>query len=236
MRLKIPSLSVMMLIMISGLIIAGCNDPETPVPSGSTAPSFTFLELGANTIYSKAVRDKLTNSLGAVAVARRTPIDLDINYPGFIETYFKSIHQRNQLLNDAAGARREHATIKLMYRYPQEKSRLFKNVELLFSSQSKKPLFFKIVARKEGADIIDAMREKFGAPREIKWSHQQGVSFYWEKNTDFFIVSRVLDRFGDPEYRIAIYYMTNIDELIESERRQVEQYEEKRKKAGRSAF
>lgn len=237
MRLKIQSLSaIIILLMISGFFIAGCEDKEPVAPSRSTTTSFTFLELGANTLYSKSVRDKLGDSLGSVAVANRTLVDLEINYPGFIETYFKPIHRLNQFLNDAAGARREHDTIKLMYRYPQKKSRLFKNVELLFSSQSKKPLFFKIVARKEGADIIDAMREKYGAPKETKWSHQPGVSYYWEKNNDFLIVSRVLDRFGDPEYRIAIYYGTNIDELIESERRQIRQSEEKRKKAGRTAF
>ncbi len=236
MRLKPQTLLIIIIVLlISGFSIVGCTDNEPP-PSKPTATSFTFLELGANTIYSKSVLDKLDNSLGSVAVAKRTPIDLDTNYPGFIEAYFPSIHHRNELLNDAAGARREHDTIKLMYRYPQEKSRLFKMVELLFSGQSKKPLYFRIVAGKEGADIIDTMREKFGAPREIKWSHQQGVSYYWEKNKDFLIVSRVIDRFGNPEYRIAIYYNENIDELIESERRQVQQYEEKRKKAGRSAF
>ena len=53
---------------------------------------------------------------------------------------------------------------------------------------------------------------------------------------DFLIVSRVLDRFGDPEYRIAIYYGTNIDELIKSEQRRVQQREDKRKKAGQTAF
>ena len=235
MRLKILFLSILLLV-ISSMIITGCNDQETPAPSGSKASSFTFLELGANTLYSKSVRSKLGDSLGPVAVARKTPIDLDVNYPGFIEAYFKPIYHRNQQLNDATGARREHDTIKLMYRYPQQKSRLFKKVELLFSNQSKKPLCFKIVAGKEGAEIIDAMREKYGSPKETKWSHEPGVSYSWEKDRDLLIVSRVLDRFGDPEYRIVIYYGTNIDELIETELRQIQQSEENRKKAGRSAF
>jgi len=237
MRLKNQSISSSIFLLIIGtFFISGCQDNEPSESSRSAPTSFTFLELGANTIYSKSVRSKLGNELGSVAISYQTPIDLEINYPGFIEKYFKPIHQLDQLLNDAAGARREHPTIRLMYLYPQKKSRLFKKVELLFSSQSKKPLFFKIVARKEGTDIIEAMHEKYGPSKETKWSHQPGVSHSWEKNGDFLIVSRILDRLGDPEYRIAIYYGTNINELIGSEQRQIKQSENIRKKAGRTAF
>jgi hypothetical protein len=237
MRLKNQSILISIsLLLIGAVFISGCQDNESGDSSRSTPTSFTFLELGANTIYSKSVRSKLGNSLGSVAISKQTPIDLEINYPGFIEKYFNPIYRLDQILNDAAGARREHQTIRLMYRYPQKKSRLFKKVELLFSSQSKKPLFFKIVARKEGADIVDAMREKYGSPKETEWSHQPGVSYSWEKDEDLMVISRVLDRFGDPEYRIAIYYGTNINELIGFEQRQIKQSENTRKKAGRTAF
>ena len=231
-----PFFILFFLLINSGLFIAGCDDKKPAAIAPPSSASFTFLELGADTIYSKSIREKLKNSLGSDAVDTRTPIDLEINYPGFIEENFQPIHRFNQLLNDAGGARVEHDTIKLMYRYPQKKSRLFKSVELLFSGQSKKPLFFNIVARKEGSGILETMHEKYGHSEEIKWSRQPGQSYFWRNNMDFLIVSRVLDRFGDPEYRIAIYYGTNIDELIKSEQRQVQQREDKRKKAGQTAF
>jgi len=222
--------------MNTGLFMAGCDDKEPAAVAPPSSTSFTFLELGADTIYSKSIREKLKDSLGSDAVDTRTPIDLEINYPGFIEENFQPLHRFNQLLNDASGARVEHDTIELMYRYPQKKSRLFKSVELLFSGQSKKPLFFNIISRKEGSGILETMQEKYGDPEEIKWSHQPGQSYSWQKNMDFLIVSRVLDRFGDPEYHIAIYYGTNIDKLIKSEQRRVQQREDKRKKAGQTAF
>ncbi len=240
MRLKIKS-SLMTVIaglifLAAGLAVTGCDDKTPPPEASSTATGFTFLNMGADTVLSRSVRDNLGNSLGTAAVSYQTPIDLEINYPGFIETYFPPIFKRNRQLNDAANARREHDTIKLMYRYPQEKSRVFKKVTLLFSGQSRKPLFFKIVAGKEGADIIDTMQKKYGAPKKIKWSHEPGTSYLWRKDNDFLVVSKVRDRFGDPEYRIAIYYGSNIDELIDAERRKIQENEEKRKKAGRTAF
>lgn len=233
---KQPFIILFFLLMNSGLFMAGCDDKKPAAVAPSSSASFTFLELGADTIYSKLIREKLKDSLGSDAMDTRTPIDLEINYHGFIEENFQPLHRFNQLLNDASGARVEHDTIKLMYRYPQKKSRLFKSVELLFSGQSKKPLFFNIVSRKEGIGILETMQEKYGDPEEIKWSHQPGQSYFWQKNMDFLIVSRVLDRFGDPEYHIAIYYGTNIDELIKSEQHRVQQREDKRKKAGQTAF
>ncbi len=148
-----PIFILFFLLMNSGPFIAGCDDKKPAAIAPLSSASFTFLELGANTIYSKSIRDRLKDLLGSDSVATRTPIDLEINYPGFIEENFQPLHRFNQLLNDASGARVEHDTIKLMYRYPQKKSRLFKSVELLFSGQSKKPLFFNIVARKEGSGI-----------------------------------------------------------------------------------
>lgn len=231
-----PIFNIFLLLIIGNLLITGCDDKKPAAVKPPSTTEFTFLELGADTIYSKSIRDKLRESLGSDSKATRTTIDLEINYQGFIEDFFQPIHRFNQLLNDASGARVEHDTIKLMYRYPQKKSRLFKSVRLLFSGQSKKPLFFNIVARKEGSSILETMREKYGDPEEIKWSRQTGQSYFWRESNDFLIVSKVLDRFGDPEYRIAIYYGDNIDELIQSEQQRIQQSEDVRKKAGKTAF
>lgn len=234
---------VVCLAVLCLFIMAGCDDTpsETNLSSknsgsASVNDGFTFLNLGAGSRYSRSLRDQLQESLGPDAVYRYTPIDLDINYPGFIEAYFKPIHQLNRKLNDERGARVEHNTVKLMFRYPQKKSRLFKKVELLFSGQSQKPLFFHIIARKEGSGILETMREKYGIPQEISWSHQPGKSFFWQTDRDYLIVSRVLDRFGDPEYRIAIYYGANVEALIKWEQNQIKQSEDKRKRAGQTAF
>ena len=108
-----PFFILFFLLMNSGLFIVGCDDKKPAAIAPPTSASFTFLELGADTIYSKSIREKLKDSLGADAVDTRTPIDLEINYSGFIEENFQPIHRFNQLLNDASGARVEHDTIKL---------------------------------------------------------------------------------------------------------------------------
>lgn len=237
MRLRKRSFYILVCLLINSILFfIGCDDNQSETIPSANADSFTFLTLGADSRYSGSLRDQLRDSLGPDAMVKRTPIDLAINYPKFIETYFKPIHQFNLLLNDDRGARVEHDTVKLIYRYPQKKSRLFKTVQLLFSGQSRKPLFFNIISRKEGGGILDTMRQKYGEPKEITWSHQPGQSYFWQNDMDYLIVSRVLDRFGDPEYRIAIYYGANIDELIKWEQRQIQQREDKRKKAGQTAF
>lgn len=222
--------------IIAPFIFIGCDEKPSQPISSADATGFTFLNLSADSRYSRSLRDQLSASLGPDAVFTRTPIDLETNYQGFIEAYFKPIHQFNLLLNDDRGARVEHDTIKLMFRYPQKKSQLFKKVQLLFSGQSQKPLFFYIISRKEGSGILETMRDKYGAPEEITWSHQPGQSYFWQNEQDYLIVSRVLDRFGDPEYRIAIYYGTNIDELIKGEQGRIQKSEDKRKQAGQTAF
>lgn len=220
----------------SGFVIVGCNDNKPAAIAPASGQGFTFLEMGADTLYSRSIRQRLRKTLGAEAVETHTIVSLEINYPGFIASYFEPLHRLNQLLNDARGARVEHDTIKLVYRHPQRKSRLFKSVTLFFSNQSGKPLFFNIVTRKEGVGILETMREKYGDPQTIEWSREPGQSYFWKDQMDFLVVSRVLDRFGDPEYRIAIYYGTNIDQLIESEQDRIQKREDIRKREGQTAF
>lgn len=229
-------LSLMAILMVA-ILAAGCSgDREEPASPIKPASGFTFFDLGAESVYSKALRKKLEAELGSDAIATRTLIDLAINYQGFLKAYFPDLHDFNLRLNNTTGGRVEHNTTKLMYRYPHRNNRPFKNVELMFSNYTRHPLYFKILANKEGSAIITAFKEKYGDPETIDWQARGGTTHYWSKNNELLAVSITNDRFGDPQYLITIYYQENIAQLLETEEAERQKRAEERQKAGKKAF
>jgi hypothetical protein len=59
---------------------------------------------------------------------------------------------------------------------------------------------------------------------------------FWRKNKDVLIVSLVPDQFGNPEYQIRIFFVENIQTLLEREKAEKEKQELRRTKSGRKAF
>lgn len=218
------------------LLTGGCGGDDAPVGELPPASGFTFFGLGADSPYNKQVRNRLSEALGSDAVGTRTPMDLSVNYPGFLKDHFPKLGALNHRLRDEAGARVEHHTIQLTYRYARRKNRPFTYVELLFSGYTRTPLYFRIKANKEGSDIIETFRQKYGQPRGIDWSAQGGSSLVWQEENDFLITSETTDRFGDPAYLIVIYFIDNIERLVETERLDSERREEEQKQAGKTAF
>lgn len=223
------------------LIVAFINDDKTPDSSKrlsdeSGSESFTFFELGENTIFSKDVREKLKDKLGSDAIERWNTMDLAINYNGFLKTYFPELFELNKKLNSPAGERVEHDTIQLTYRHARKKKAPFEYVKLIFSNYNKKPLLFYIKSKKEGSDIIETIAKKFGQAKTINWDKEAGRSLYWEKNKSILIISISNDRFGNPEYYTTIYYVPNLEKLVIREQNKIKQREEEIKKRGKTAF
>lgn len=198
--------------------------------------SFTFFDLGANTGLTKKAREDLTQRLGHAAVAARGIIDLQINDDGFMKQYFPVLHELDRDLNFPPGERIEHNMVKLMYRYARKKNAPFDYVELVFSNHSQLPLLFRIDFKKDEANIVQALKSKYGEPRLIEWQATAGQTQYWEKNDDFLVVSRVPDRFGNPEYHIRFFFVENIKALLEHERAEREKERSQRAKSGKKAF
>ncbi len=226
--------------MFSSLpILISCNDrqepaEETPLPADSG--SFTFFDLGQNTKLSKRVRKDLQSKLGRDAIERRSILDLEINYRGFLKKYFPELDQLNQKINFPPGERVEHNTVKLMYRYAQKKNVPFNLVELVFSDYTKTPVLFKINFKVDEANIVKTLQEKYGLPQVIDWKEGNGKSRVWKKNGDILIESRIPDRFGNIDYQIVIYYIDNLKLLNDTERREKEELEQQRAKKGEKAF
>jgi hypothetical protein len=163
-------------------------------------------------------------------------MDLSINYKGFLEEHFPALSELNQRLNWPPRQRVEHETTKLVYRYARKQNTPFNYVELFFSDDSLKPLFFKITAGPEGGSMVDTILKKYGQPKEFAWGQMEGRTLFWEEGRDVFMVSSFINRWNSREYLICIYFVENLEEMLKSEETRRVAEKERMRKAGRSAF
>jgi hypothetical protein len=234
---KLILFSLVLAVPISFLF--SCGEKKEPAQNQTAqvkSDGFTFFELGRNSTLSKSVHNNLNQRLGTDAIERRSIIDLEINFYGFLKKYFPTLYELNQDLNFPPGERIEHNTFKLMYRYARKQNIPFDYVELIFSNYSQHPLLFRINFQKDESNIIQTLKTKYGEPLLIDWKDKNGQSMYWEKNNDFFIVSQVPDQFGNPEFQIRIYFVENIKALLEKEIAEKAEQERQRAKSGQKAF
>ena len=239
---NLPNLTVCLWIalIISSLpIFVSCgdnHDAADPSSLPSDTKSFTFFGLGKTTQLTSGVRSDLNSKLGRDAIERRSILNLETHYDGFLKKYFPDLDALNQELNYPPGERVEHNTVKLMYRYAQKKNVPFNLVELVFSDYTKTPLLFKINFKVDEANTVATLQEKYGMPKVIDWKEENGKSMFWKKNGDVLIVSRIPDRFGRFDHQIVIYYTESLKLLNDTERKEQEKKEQQRAKTGKEAF
>lgn len=216
-----------------------CGDKQEtapPQPSPEHSDSFTFFDIGENTIISGKVREGLNKILGDDAIEPRNIIDLEINYEGFLKEYFEDLDKLNKKLNSPIGDRVEHNTVKLMYRYMQNKNDSFEYVELIYSEYTRRPVLIKIHFKKDGVNTIETLKQKYGAPESIKWGGETSKSLYWKKNNDLLILSFVPDQFGRPKCQIIIYFKNALEKLLKDEQKEKEKTRRERSNSGKTAF
>jgi len=227
---------IVLVLFIAGLLMTACGNDDSSLPktTASSPEGFTFLGLHANSFLSNEIKDNLSDKLGSAAIETRTVLDLEMHYNGFLETYLPILHELNQRLNVEKGLpiRIEHHTIKLIYRYASS----FNYVELFFSKFTKKPLLFRIRAKKDGTDVVETFRKKYGPPQEIIWQNKEGRSFVWKQSKDELIISLFSDRYDNPRYEIMICHVKNIEALLAAEESKKNQMEKNRARTGESAF
>ena len=225
------------LLSISILISCGDNrESAETVPQTVNPESFTFFELGTNTKLTEQIRKDLGKKLGRDAIERRSILDLNTNYAGFIKKYLPNIDELNRKINFPPGERVEHNTVKLMYRYAQRENALFDYVALVFWEFTKTPLLFKINFQVDETGIVETLKSKYGPPQIIDWKEENGKSMVWQKNMDVLLVSEVPDQFGQHGYQIVIYFVQNLKQLIERETNELTKREQQRAKSGERAF
>ena len=154
----------------------------------------------------------------------------------FLSRSEKKLSELNFELNDTSGARIEHNTLTLTYRYPPKDKILFDYVRLMFSNYAKKPLLFIIKAENEGSTILNTLTAKYGEPKINNWDNKEGVSYHWQKGEDVLIFSQSSNRIGNPEFNIHIYFVNNLNELLLTEKEEALKQERDRKQADKNAF
>lgn len=221
---------------LTSVLLLSCSPDERPSDdSRSQTDGITFFDVGAGTVFSDALRDRLRKSLGPDAIEYRSTIDLEINAKDFLQRHFPGIYQLNQRLNTPAGERVEHDTVKLIYRYAIKENLPFRYVELVFSNVSGKPLFIQVRSR-DLSDIIRTLEEKYGNPQAIDLPAEEGRFFFWGDHQDVLLVSIIPTWRGDKEYRLVIYYVDNLEKLIAVEEKERREKEEERRRAGEKIF
>jgi hypothetical protein len=221
------------------LLSVSCGDKEEtgpPRPAPEHSDSFTFFDIGKNTIISDKVIESLNKTLGDDAIERRNILDLEINYKGFLKEYFADLDKLNKKLNSPIGERVEHNTVKLMYRYMQNKNVSFEYVELVYSEYTRRPVLIKIHFKKDGLNTIETLKQKYGAPESINWGGETSKSLYWKKSNDLLILSYVPDQFGKPKCQIIIYFKNALEKLLKDEQKEKEKTRRERTKSGKTAF
>ena len=226
---------VMLMLCLLVLMFSACGDNKEPAAdkrAPDASESFTFFDMGRNSRYSESVRKGLSRQLGNDAIERRGLLNLEINYYGFLQEHNPALHKLNVQLNPSSGERIEHNISRLMYRYARKKNLPFDFVELIFSNYSQLPLAFKIDLKEDETNVIQTLETKYGEPQQVDWQNKNGQSMFWEKNGDMLFVSLVPDQFGNPKYQIRIFFVNNIQALIEQEKIEKEDQE----KSGQKAF
>jgi len=224
------------LLGVTAVLILACSaDEKSTEQTANKAEGITFFDVGAETVFSDALRDRLRKNLGPDAIAYRSTIDLEFNAKGFLQRHFPILHDLNQRLNTPTGERVEHDTVKLMYRYAVKENLPFSYVELVFSNDFGKPLFIQVRSR-DLSDIIRTLKEKYGSPQAINQPADEGRVFFWRDHRDVLLVSIISTWRGDKEYRLVIYYVDNLEKLVAVEEKERRQKEEERRRAGEKIF
>jgi len=223
-------------LLLAGL--AGCSgEKQEPAAAGgknAVPESFTFFDLGANSLFSDVTRRSLEEKLGHDAILLRNMVNLEVNYKGFLKQYFPDLDKLNRRLNSDIGERIDHNTTKLTYRYASTRNVPFDYVEILFSNYSKKPILLNIRFNKDTLGTIDRLKSKYGPAEQIDWERETGQTLYWKKHQDYLMVSMEPDQFGEIEHRVTIYFTANLQQLIQAE--QAEQLRGNQSKPGKNAF
>ncbi|MBF0204151.1 MAG: hypothetical protein HQK67_07505, partial [Desulfamplus sp.] len=141
-----------------------------------------------------------------------------------------------EIIDSPVVERVEHNTIKLAYRYAVKKNLPFTYVEFLFSKFTNTPLLIRVKFKKDDLNIVETLKQKYGEPREIPWQEENGKSLCWENSGDLLIVSFVPDQFSKPAYEVVIYFSKRIEDLLQAEKIERENRENKSVKSGQNVF
>lgn len=214
---------------------AGSNREVSP-PSSDLPETFTFFDLDPGTELTKTLRGHLRDLFGRGAVETRTTIDLTMAGIENFADHFPGLQALHDSFNYLPRQRVEHDTVQLTYHYARKQNIPFDRIRLVFSGNRLTPLFFSLYSKRDGADFIDTIEKKHGAPRTIGAENSANRTLYWERDDALLIISITRNRIGFNEYNFGIYYLDNLTALADTERTAREAAEREKEKTGELAF
>jgi hypothetical protein len=220
------------------LLFTACGEGNnSPEPESTDGPeSFTFFGLGRHSRFSEQVREDLSQKLGNDAIERRSIIDLEGPFKGFLADHLPDLEALNLRLNHPPGERVEHDVIRLMYRYARQKNAPFDYVELIFDGHFQTPLVFRIRFKADEGGLMEALHAKHGPPQRFDGGVEDGYSLVWRKEQDVLMVSLTSDSFGAVNHNVAIYFTENLGRRIEFEQARKEKKPRAPSPVGKNAF
>jgi len=214
-RYRFHPLKLLFLSCVVSLAFCGCENKETAPANPSKVPeSFHFMDIGANTVMDHNVRDRLRATLGSDAVDRRSTIDLELKYSGFLKTYYPDLAKLNQRLNINDIVRKQYPATRLTFRNTRQRNAIFDYVEFIYDHASGCPVLVKMIAKKEIPELIETVKDKYGPPEQIPISEGKSWSLSWRKNKDMFVIARIIGRYDEPEYHMLIVYTNRLEQLL----------------------
>lgn len=242
-----PAAAVAIALVIAIGVWLSASDPlpdaAPTVDQSSPETGFAFFDIDRKTRLSKAARIRLEKQLGSAVVEHWANLDLEVNYPGFLADHFPRLARLNRDLKDEIVLDTKENPIRLIFRHTRQLETPFSRVELVFSSYTRQPLFFRIEPKKpEGKAVAETLRTRYGEPRTLAWDNRMpwdgrsGETALWERHGDILMCSVSPDRYGDPAYVITIYFLDNLEATLASKLERRGAQEEDESDAVRNAF
>ena len=206
-------MSMLLVFVAVGVVIHFATRVQLPEHGGGATVErgFSFLELGADSIFTRNTRAMLKDRLGPDRIEEWTPIDLVAEDGSFFEALFPEVVRMNRVMGFKGGTFAGKRTLKVTYRYARNKKLPFHMIRLVFLEDTKKPLFFRAKAKGEGTVFPGLLEEKYGEPARFEGG---GAAYrYWSSEDEILLVARRKDRYGKDEYHIAIYFLSSVREL-----------------------
>jgi len=207
-----------------------------PAPTASAQEGFAFFDINRATVLDHGLRNRLAETLGSDAIAHATPIDLTIVDPAFMQAHLPEVHQLDQRLNPPLGERREHQITRLTYLRAESHGKPFRQIELVFSSRTGRPLYFIIKPTEEFSDSIATLTAKYGSPRTVEADDRSTAVRIWEQEGDYLVATRFRRRNGRLAQDMRIYFMDNLQQLAAHEEQARRRQDRSTRQAGESAF
>ncbi len=228
--------AMVLLLMTAGIVIHFATRVPLPAHGDGDAGErgFSFLELGADSIFTRKTRNMLTDRLGPDRMEAWTPIDLVGPDARFFSELFPEVVRMNRVMEFAGGTLAGKKTLKVTYRYARNKKLPFHMIRLAFLEHTKKPLFFRAKSKGEGTVFPGLLEEKYGKPALFEG---EGVAYrYWNSEDEILMVAGRKDRYGKDEYHIAIYFLDSVRALAAEVETAKNEEQKKKRGAETSAF